>query len=285
VSAVPDPDFIELRFRASSDDELVQATLASFEPLGFLEEAGGWSCYFASEAWTRIGADLRRALAARHPDAGFELLGIEKRNWNEEWERTIRPIAASERFLIAPSWHPVDDAGGRMVLVIDPKMSFGTGYHATTRLMLRLLEAAPCEGARVLDVGTGTGVLAIAAVALGAAFALGVDIDEWSRANAEENALRNGAAARTRFLHGGIELAQGSWDLELSNITKGDNLALLPRLLASLRPQGRLLLSGFTRADLPELRGACAAHGAAVTAELGEDEWAACEVVPRSRHS
>ena len=99
------------------------------------------------------------------------LTEIKNQNWNKEWEGyDSRPVEVSERIVIAPSWHPLPEKTGHIVLVIDPKMSFGTGYHESTRLMLRMMERYVAPKSFVLDVGTGTGILAIAAVKLGAPF-------------------------------------------------------------------------------------------------------------------
>jgi len=114
----------------------------------------------------------------------------EERNWNEEWERSIRPLVIGD-FFVKPTWVNESIPEGKTLLEIDPKMAFGTGYHETTRLMLRLLPSVIQKKDEVLDVGTGTGILSIASIKLGAKSAFGFDIDEWSRNNAWENALIN----------------------------------------------------------------------------------------------
>ena len=123
---------------------------------------------------------------------------VAEKNWNSAWEETIRPIRVSERIVVAPTWHPFNGGPGDIVLTIDPKMSFGTGYHESTRLLLGLMERHLRIGARVLDAGTGTGILAIAALKLGAASAIAFDIDEWSFVNAVDNTRLNGVAGAPR---------------------------------------------------------------------------------------
>lgn len=271
--------FIRVRFPSTSADSTLQGMLISHDPLGFLEEDMWWDAYFEEENWPEVERSFLERLEAEGYTAAYELETFDQRNWNQEWEDSIEPIRVSDRFLITPSWHSVEAEEGVTVMVIDPKMSFGTGYHATTRLMLRLMEGLIREGDRVLDVGTGTGVLAIAAVLCGAREAEGVDTDEWSYDNAVENAQRNNVEHLCRFRLGSIEQANGSYDLILSNITKIDNLQLLPIFLTHLPEGGRLVLSGFYGHDASDLHQALENLGLRVAAELSEDEWCAISAV------
>ncbi|MBL0175417.1 MAG: 50S ribosomal protein L11 methyltransferase [Ignavibacteria bacterium] len=259
--------------------EELQALLLPYAPLGFLDEDTVWQCYFDRASWeaAREGGILDR-FAAMSPAHPVDVMELRQENWNRAWEESITPIRVSDRFVIAPTWHPAAPEPGVIVLTIDPKMSFGTGYHQTTRLMMRLLEGAIRGGERVLDVGTGTGVLAIAAVALGAAEAVGVDTDEWSKDNAEENIARNGMEGRVRVHHGSIEHADGRFDVICSNITRNDNIAMFPAFAGLLNPEGILLLSGFTPADLDDIRDAARAEGFTPLDAMLEDDWAALDV-------
>lgn len=271
--------FLRARFPSNEHDSTMQGMLITHDPLGFLEEDQWWEVYFEEDLWPAVEASFLRRLEAEGLTAAYELETFDQQNWNQEWEDSIQPIRVSDRFLITPSWHPVEQTDNLTVMVIDPKMSFGTGYHATTRLMLRLMEITMREGDRVLDVGTGTGVLAIAGVLLGAREADGVDTDEWSYDNALENAQRNGVDDRCFFRLGSIEQANGKYDLILSNITKMDNLQLLPAYLHRLNDQGRLVLSGFYSQDATDLRMALENLGFRVLDELTEDEWSAINAI------
>ncbi|MCZ7555616.1 MAG: 50S ribosomal protein L11 methyltransferase [Bacteroidia bacterium] len=268
------PDYIRLRFPVSEHDEQVQALLHSLEPLGFLEEESTWEAYFPCEAWDGGISDAFSASLHRlRLDIVYDVERFEKQNWNKEWEDSITPVRVSDRIVITPSWHTVDTREDEILLVIDPKMSFGTGFHATTRLMLRLMEQTVQAGDTVLDVGTGTGVLAIAAVKLGAQAAEGMDIDEWSKENAEENCIRNGVLSQVRIHHGSLETVHGPYDLILSNITRNDNIEMLPALAAMLRKGGRIVLSGFYSTDRGDLLSALHDNGFTLIAEMAEDEW------------
>ncbi len=271
--------FLRARFQSTPDDATVQGMLITHDPLGFLEEDQWWEVYFEAEHWPAVEQSFLHRLEAEGLSAAYELETFDQQNWNQEWEDSIQPIRVSDRFLITPSWHPVEPIEGVTTLIIDPKMSFGTGYHATTRLMLRLIQDNLREGDRVLDVGTGTGVLAIAAVLCGAREADGVDTDEWSYDNALENAQRNGVADRCHFRLGSVEHATGYYDLILSNITKFDNLQLLPAYHQRLAPRGRLVLSGFYGKDSTDLRMALENLGFRTQDVASEDEWCAMSAV------
>jgi ribosomal protein L11 methyltransferase len=271
-----DTTYISVTFSDLASAEDVQALLLPFEPLGFLEEDSSWTCYLDSAAWKTGGEEQFVSLMKlRFPALAYSVQELAKQNWNKEWEESITPIEVSDRFVIAPSWNIPPETKHRIVLVIDPKMSFGTGFHETTRLMLRLMEAAELRGARVLDVGTGTGVLAIAAMKLGAAAAVGVDIDEWSYENAMENASRNGVADGVMFAHGSIEAAQGTYGVVLSNITRNDNIALFPGISRLLDGPSQLIVSGFYQQDVDDVNAAAEQLGFSLVATMTEMEWAA----------
>ncbi len=268
------PEYIKLRFPRGENDEVLQSVLVNFEPLGFLEEEDAWEAYFDCAAWDETIAKLFQEAVVRNDlTITYDIERFHKENWNKEWEDSITPVRVSDRIVITPSWHPVPTVDNEIVLVIDPKMSFGTGFHATTRLMLRLMERVTHAGDRVLDVGTGTGVLAIAAIKLGATSAEGMDIDEWSMENALENCVRNQTVNEVRIHHGSLETVHGPYELVLSNITRNDNIDMLPAIAGMLVPGGRVVLSGFYTADRGEILAAMSLNDIAHDMELNEDEW------------
>ncbi len=266
--------FVELRFEDPATLEEVQALLAFYEPLGFLEEEDHWTVTFGAGQWAEQGAEIAARLGERFPALRFTSRVIEQENWNRQWEESIRPVRVSERIVVAPSWNVPEAPPGGMVIVIDPKMSFGTGYHPTTRLVLRLLEKHVREGARMLDIGTGTGILAIAARKLGAAYALGIDNDEWSYDNAVENVGRNGVTG-IDILYGSLETVRGSFELIAANITKNDIVRMLPDILRCGAPGARYLFSGILSADRGEIEEEFSLRGLRVLERQTEEEWIA----------
>ncbi len=274
---------IEVAIKAEEElrDRIV-ALLGQLGFEGFWEDGPVLRSYISESRWTPAMPDevertvnlITRSSRSTRPD--ITTRRIEEQNWNEEWEKTIRPIHVTERMVITPSWHPYEPAPGELVLTIDPKMSFGTGYHESTRLILRLLEQNIRSGDRVLDMGTGTGVLAIAAVKLGAADATGIDVDEWSYDNARENIRLNHVEDRITILHGDITATPaGPFTLILANIQRTVLLEMLPVLVRRLCAGGRLLLAGLLREDREIMVEQLGHEGMTLLDELSENEWIA----------
>jgi ribosomal protein L11 methyltransferase len=204
-------------------------------------------------------------------------------NWNAEWESSIEPVAAG-RFVIRPSWIDADDAGrDRIPIIIDPKMSFGTGYHASTRLVLRLLPEVISSRERVLDAGTGTGVLAIAAVKLGASSVFAFDHDRWSYLNAVENVVRNGVSATVEVAIGDIECVPLElFDVILANIQLNTIGEMLPAFVDRLNERGSIVLSGLLLDQRDAIVRLAEKHGLEIYREAFETEWLAVQVARRS---
>jgi ribosomal protein L11 methyltransferase len=249
---------------------------------GFWEDGKILRAYIGEERWhpDRL-EDLRRTLTRIATDLSLAppsltLTPVTERNWNRSWEETIRPIRVTARIVIAPTWHPFTAGPGDIVLTIDPKMSFGTGYHETTRLVLGLLERHLTPGARVLDAGTGTGILAIAALKLGAASALGFDIDEWSYVNAIENARLNGVSGLFTVRQGDLpSVTESGFDLIAANIQKNVIEEMLPGLVSRLSTSGTLLVSGLLAGDRDSILAALTGGGLALVDERRDGEWIA----------
>ena len=171
---------------------------------------------------------------------------IEPQNWNETWEKSITPQHIGV-FYVYPSWLNEIPPQDTIPLIIDPKMAFGTGNHETTRLILSELPGVVQRGARVLDVGTGTGILAIAALKLGAELALGFDIDEWSFVNAKENRDQNQVTERFDVRLGAFETVDlvQRYDLVLANVNRSILLEMAKQICHHTAPGGSLILSGL----------------------------------------
>lgn len=173
----------------------------------------------------------------------------EDQNWNEEWEKKFDPVIIDEKVLIRAPFH--DSSGDHpCTLVIEPKMSFGTGHHHTTKLMIREMGNHDLEGKRILDMGCGTGVLGIYACKLGATRVLGVDNDQWAYENALENVKRNGAKAMDVRLGDVGVLYREKFDMILANITRNTLIRDMSVYIKHLTDQGLLLLSGILAEDV-----------------------------------
>lgn len=200
--------------------------------------------------------------------------------WAEAWRAHFRPRPVGRTLLIAPPWE-VPPADGRVVLVIEPGRAFGTGHHGTTAGCLEVLEAviARERPRRALDLGTGSGVLAVAAARLGVAEVVAVDSDPDAVAAATANAARNGVAARVRCRLGDAgALALVPAPLVLANLLAAAHLALARRYAALVAPAGALVLGGLLDAEADQVQAALGAHGFAPAATLTREGWTTLEL-------
>lgn len=225
-------------------------------------------------------------LERRHPGADFDVEQeeqlVEEDVGAAHRERFV-PLLAAPGLVLAPPWHPHAGRGGERVLVVDPGSAFGSGFHASTRLALALLQeccaTAPPE--RMLDVGTGTGVLAMAGALWGAGEVVAVDSDPAAVAAAAGNVARNGLSRRVRVAGCGLEGLRGPFGLVVANITVDVLAALACPVAALLAPGGRVVLSGLLAGEQEEeARTAYAASGLALRVRRAEGEWAALLLAP-----
>ena len=200
---------------------------------------------------------------------------IKSRNWNEEWEKNyFRPVAIKKDCLIRASFHP-EEKGFNYTIVIDPKMAFGTGNHATTYLMLNELLQLDLKDKTFLDMGCGTAVLAILAVMKKASHVVAIDIDEWAYQNAIENCRLNNAKFVEVVLGGAEQIARfGTFDYIFANINRNILLNDLHRYSPALKQDGTLFMSGFYRDDVPAIEKACNRYGLSLCAVKEQDNWA-----------
>ncbi|WP_421774766.1 50S ribosomal protein L11 methyltransferase [Gracilimonas sp.] len=246
-------EYVELRISLKDDfHELLIAELFDLDFEGFEQED---DLLIATIPTQRFDDSKREEIEKMLMNLGGEssILSekiIPDQNWNETWEKTIQPQAIGQ-FYVHPTWSTIEsDVSDKIELMIDPKMAFGTGYHATTRVMLEWLPEVINEGCKVLDAGTGTGILAIAALKLGAESAFGFDIDEWSETNAQENILLNKVQNFEVKLGSTEVIPEGEkYDVILANINRNALIELIPELLEYLKDGGKLLISGLLEED------------------------------------
>ena len=251
--------------------DILTALLAEIGYDSFMETPTGLSAYILATAF-----DKEVTAAAVEPvTAIFDSLKIESQlmpdvDWNAEWEKNFTPITVAGKCRIRAPFHDYD-ANYQLDIIIEPKMSFGTGHHATTTLMIQQLFGIDLGGKTVLDMGCGTGVLAIVAKKLGAQYVTGIDIDHWSVENAQENALRN--KVEMMVLEGGAEAISGTFDVILANINRNILLEQLPVYNCSLAAGGVLCLSGFYKTDVEILKSSAQSLKLQFAGQIEQDEW------------
>jgi ribosomal protein L11 methyltransferase len=243
----------------------------------------------AGDAAAAEGAAAEVATALGHLQAfGIRPIGelrtrlVREADWAEAWKAHFPVLRIGERLVIRPTWRRHRAVAGEVVVAIDPGMAFGTGLHPTTRLCLAALERMAHDGrlrdARVLDVGCGSGILAIAALQLGAASALGVDTDPIAVEATLANAHRNGLDRRLRSVEASIPSGEPPVDIVLANLIAGVVISLAAPLRDELRRGGSLLASGIFADREDEVRGALEGAGLAITARTADGDWVALEV-------
>ncbi len=208
-----------------------------------------------------------------------EFRSLEQEDWSETWKRNYRPLPVGDRLLIQPAWLPSSRREGRLTLLMDPGMAFGTGTHPTTRLCLLALEELVSPGQLVIDLGCGSGLLAIAAARLGAQTVLAYDTDPLAVEIARQNAILNQVGGQVQTIHGSLPdiLAAGSpADVLVANILASVLGEMLAEGMArSVKEDGWLILSGILAEQLGTVQDAAAAQGLSHHRTLRESEWRA----------
>ena len=200
---------------------------------------------------------------------------VDGTDWSTRWRDGLGPRRI-EQLTVIPSWLPEAADPDPLTIVLDPETAFGSGEHGSTRVALTLLARMLRRGDSVLDLGSGSGILAIAAVKLGAARAIGVDTDPEANEVAIRNAARNGVADRVEFLEGdagALAPLLGPADLLVSNILRSVNTALLPVIFQTLRPGGRAIFSGMEHAEAEEFRRSLSGAGFSLEQEALDAGW------------
>lgn len=198
---------------------------------------------------------------------------MEQKNWNEEWEKNFQPITVGSTCMIRAPFHPADPHVTYDIL-IEPRMSFGTGHHETTFLMAQEMLGLSFKGKTVCDAGTGTGILAILAAKLGAKSVFAVDNEEWAYRNALDNLNLNGIFDVIDVELGGLDLMEGrNFDIILANINKHIVLEHIPQFFRSLQPGGLLIISGMFNRDLPDVEKEAARYFFQLISTQEKNDW------------
>ena len=250
----------------------------------------------APEQFAQLKSELE-AFRAQNPDTDLgslevSLQNLQEEDWEESWKQYYQPIPIGERLLIVPQWLSPENPEHRIPVVLDPGMIFGTGAHASTQMCLRALEQTIHGGERVIDLGSGSGILSIAALLLGAQEATGVDIDPKAEDIARENAALNGLTApKFRAVTGNVigdkammeSLSEGGYDVVLANIVADVIIPLSAVVPHFLRPDGVFICSGILNTRLPEVERAIEAAGLTITQREMQEDW--CRLTARRSDS
>ncbi len=268
-------DYVELNIPITQSEmgEIITAELADYPFESFTEQAGQLKAYIPQDRLADCMESVDELLA-RYSIVGARYISIETQNWNAQWESNFEVVEVEREILIRAPFH-APDPSFRTEVVIMPKMSFGTGHHATTYLMSSQLTKIDLVGRRGLDMGSGTGVLAIIAVKYGAEAMDAIDIDEWADENCRENIEQNGVAEAITPMLGDASLLEGRhYDFVVANINRNILLGDMHRYVATLAKGGDLLLSGFFTDDVETLRLKGESLGLSYVGECERDGWA-----------
>ena len=271
------PIYIELAVAVSPLEPFRDLFIAQLGAVGFesfSETEEGFAAYILKEDYSASAA--MEQMQWDGVTVSVKEQEIEQVNWNAEWERNFNPIEVDGRVYIRAPFH-AEIAGFEYAMLIEPKMSFGTGHHQTTHMMIQWLLETPSNHADVLDMGCGTGILGILAGMRGAKSVHGIDVDTWCIENTLENAQRNGVAMTVDL--GGSEVLSGTYDLILANINLNVLLADIAHYEKALRKGGSIFFSGFYEDNVPTLRAAAEALGLTFEGVKAREQWRSIKMV------
>lgn len=269
-------NYLEFRFKIEPLQPASEILVAELGYLGFesfVEEEDGITAYIPAEEYEDDLLAGVHILQSEEFEITYSKGEIEQVNWNEEWEKNFNPIMVDDTCSVRAPFHSAPDV--EYDIVIEPKMSFGTGHHATTHMMIQHILKNDWNDKTVLDMGCGTGVLAILASLKGAKFVDAIDIDNWCYQNTLENVDRNDCD-NINVEEGGAELLQArKYDMILANINRNILLRDIPIYLDCLNEKGSLFLSGFYEEDIPVIKEACIKNGLKYIEHFEKSNWVA----------
>jgi len=271
-----DQIYLEYTFKVApiaQGNEILIAELgyAGFE--SFVENEEGVLAYIQKGEWKPEILEDIQILESDLFEITFDFKEIEQQNWNAEWEKNFHPIEVDGLCTVRAPFH--EKPTTKYDIVIEPKMSFGTGHHETTHMMIQFLLKNDLKDKKVLDMGCGTGVLAILAEKEGAIDLDAIDIDNWCYLNSLENVERNNCK-HIKVLEGDASLLEGNkYDVIIANINRNILLADIPTYVNCLNEGGTLLLSGFYKDDIPQIQERCEEFSLKFIENLEKNHWVA----------
>lgn len=273
-------NYLEFQFKISplqpgSEILIAQLGYAGFE--SFVETEDGVLAYIQKVEYSEAVLEEVQILGSDEFEISYTSQEIEQVNWNSEWEKNFNPIIVSNKCSVRAPFHEKPDT--EYDIVIEPKMSFGTGHHATTHMMLQHILKNEWAGKRVLDMGCGTGVLAILAEMKGATALDAIDIDNWCYLNTLENVERNNCKHINVYEGTAEMLRDQEYDVVIANINRNILLEDIPTYSKRLVAGGKMFLSGFYTEDVEAIEKVCNENGLIFEEKLVEDNWTAASFV------
>lgn len=278
-------DWVDVRIRSTVDAGELLGVLNDPSVQGAWQDEHAIHLYWPSHSWApehlvRLRQALQQLEMTGGPAPEILVESLPNQDWNQLWAQSVKPLRVGRRLVIRPSWEPAAVQPGQIEIILDPKQAFGTGHHATTRMLLEWLEDDIRGGEAVLDVGAGSGILAMVALRLGAASAIGVECDPVAVECARDYASRNGFGRELELLCGTLSDLTGSIrpDLVLANLDRQTLLALADDLAAYGLAGSRLLFSGVLVDQVDEVMARYAGFGLYLADRREQDGWVGLEL-------
>ena len=257
--------------------EILVAELGELPFESFIESDLGIVAYIQKQFWTENILDDLHILSSPEFQIFYTIEEIDQVNWNEEWEKNFEAIDVDGICHVRAPFHPKTDA--KYDIVIEPKMSFGTGHHETTHMMIQHLLETDVKGKKTLDMGCGTAILAILAEMKGAQPIDAIDIDNWCYLNSIENATRNNCTKITVYEGDADLLIDKKYDLIIANINRNILLNDMQTYVDCLNKEGILLLSGFYNEDIPFIDASCTEKGLTYVKKFERNNWVSLKYI------
>ncbi|GAA4245827.1 MULTISPECIES: 50S ribosomal protein L11 methyltransferase [Winogradskyella] len=272
--------YLGYTFKVSPLQPAVEILIAELGYAGFesfVESEDGVTAYIQKEEWNETILDDVYVLKSDEFKISYTSEEIEQTNWNEEWEKNFNPIIVDDVCSVRAPFH--DKPNTKYDLIIEPKMSFGTGHHETTHMMIQHILKNDFKNKTVLDMGCGTGVLAILAEKVGATKLDAIDIDNWCYLNSLENVNRNNCKHISVY-EGDVALLEGKqYDSIIANINRNILLADIASYAKCLNPNGTLFLSGFYQEDIPIIEAECNKQMLKLEETIQKGQWVSLKFI------
>ncbi len=273
--------YTEVDFRLTPVEPWRDILLAELTDLGyegFEETREGLKAYVPTAAYNVVALGRLLVMSEPHVQVDLSEREVPDTNWNAEWESSFQPVEVEGRVRIRAEFHPADPSF-EQELIITPRMAFGTGHHATTRMMIKAMQELDLREKDVCDLGCGTAVLGMLAERMGARHVLAMDNDDLAVDNARKNLERNGCKHITVVTGDAGAMTAMAYHAILANIERNTLMRAMPAIREALLPGGRVLLSGFVTKDTGKMKEAATAEGLQPTLEMKDGEWAllSCE--------